>query len=36
MEKQPYEKPVVEVITAEELLEAIGVVECDSNSGIGS
>jgi hypothetical protein len=30
MEKQPYEQPVVEVITAEELLEAIGCVECDS------
>jgi len=30
MEKQAYEKPVVEVLTAEELLESIGVVECAS------
>ena len=32
MDKQPYEKPVVEVITAEELLEAIGCVECVSGN----
>lgn len=34
MEQQAYEKPVIEVITAEELLEAIGCVECTSG-GIG-
>jgi hypothetical protein len=30
MDKPAYEKPVVEVMTAEELLEAIGCVECGS------
>ncbi len=35
MEKQPYEKPVIEVITAEDLLEAIGCVECASGTIIG-
>jgi len=33
MDKQAYEKPVVEVVTAEELLEAIGCVECSSGGG---
>jgi hypothetical protein len=28
MEKQAYEKPVVEILKAEELLEAIGLIEC--------
>jgi hypothetical protein len=30
MDRQEYEKPVVEVLTAEELLESIGVAECAS------
>ena len=28
MEKQAYERPIVEVLTAEELFERIGVIEC--------
>jgi hypothetical protein len=35
MDKPAYEKPLVEVMTAEELLEAIGCVECASG-GTGS
>jgi hypothetical protein len=33
MNKPVYEKPVVEVMSAEELLEAIGCVECASGGG---
>lgn len=33
MEKPTYEKPVVEVLTAEELLEVMGVGNCSSGPG---
>jgi hypothetical protein len=33
MEKPTYVPPAVEVVTAEELLEAIGMVQCASGSG---
>jgi hypothetical protein len=36
MDKPTYEKPVVEVLTADELLEAIGVGNCASGGGFPS
>jgi hypothetical protein len=35
VDKQPYEPPVVEIITAEELLESIGIIDCAGSGGGG-